>query len=217
VDKTERYHHGNVPEAIVKVALEQLEHREVGELSLRGLAREIGVSPTAVYRHFADKTELAAAIADRGFARLAERFEAACPIEDEPGSPEEARRRLADLGQAYLEFAVSTPELFRLMFGREAADYRRRRAMEPGRLAQDTRVHTFKYIEKTMAALAITGVVKEVSKNDVYHAWAVIHGYAHLLVGDEAVAAPAVVAEEAAARIIASAGLGIHSPAGPSP
>ena len=52
------YHHGNLRAELLDTAVEQL--REVGteELSLRALARAIGVSQTAPYRHFADKGEL---------------------------------------------------------------------------------------------------------------------------------------------------------------
>ena len=210
METKERYHHGNVPDAVVSVALEQLDHQEVSELSLRGLAREIGVSATAVYRHFADKTELVAAIADRGFARLAERFEAACPIGEDPASPAEAQARLIALGRAYLDFAVSAPELFRVMFGKEAAAYRRRRAAAPERTtprpppASEGRVYTFRYLEYVMAGLEQTGLVANVRPIDVNHAWAVIHGYAHLLVGQEDLGSPAQVSETAAGRIIAS-------------
>jgi AcrR family transcriptional regulator len=205
------YHHGNVPEAILGAALEKLEAHQFEALSLRGLAREIGVSPTAVYRHFADKTELIAAIADRGFARLAERFEDVCPFDRTPGSPDEARGELTALGLAYMQFALSAPELFRLMFGREAAAYRRRRT-EVTRSGMawhaGPRINTFRFLEKAMHGLADTGVADRVTPADIGYAWAVVHGYAQLLVGQIELGDPEGLAPDIAARIIASVGPG---------
>jgi AcrR family transcriptional regulator len=174
-----------VPEAIFRIAMEQLEHRDVGELSLRGLAREIGVSATAVYRHFADKTELVAAA--------------------------EVQARLTALGRAYLEFAVSAPELFRVMFGKEAAAYRRRRAAESAEAASkgfssfNTRVSTFRYLEKAMRDLGSTGVIIRADEGGVINTWALIHGYSHLLVGGD-IGTPQRIAEDVVARVIASRG-----------
>lgn len=105
------YHHGDLREELVTAALALM--REEGEdaASLRAVARRVGVSAMAPYRHFADKAALMEAVAERGFGLLAERLMAG----DAPGTtPEES---FAGQGAAYVAFAREQPQLFRLMFG----------------------------------------------------------------------------------------------------
>ncbi|MCB1845332.1 MAG: TetR/AcrR family transcriptional regulator [Halioglobus sp.] len=106
------YHHGNLRAELLDTAIEQL--REVGaeDLSLRALAREIGVSQTAPYRHFADKNDLLAAMATRGYRELlAALLRAGEASEDCP------RERLLAFAHAYIDYAAGNPQLFKLMFG----------------------------------------------------------------------------------------------------
>ena len=67
---TKSYHHGNLRAELLTTAIEQLRNTSVDELSLRALARSVGVSQTAPYRHFADKNELLAAMATNGYRDL---------------------------------------------------------------------------------------------------------------------------------------------------
>lgn len=82
----------------------------VGDLSLRALAREIGVSQTAPYRHFRDKNALLAALATEGFRRF---FDICKPSEAEP----RADKSLLLFGLAYVHFAKQHTAMFHLMFG----------------------------------------------------------------------------------------------------
>jgi AcrR family transcriptional regulator len=104
------YHHGDLPGACVRAAVELLEAGGSAELSLRAVARRAGVSPAAPYRHYADREALASAVAAVGYRELAARLAAAHPS---PSTPEE----LAEVAVAYVEFAIERPALFRLMFG----------------------------------------------------------------------------------------------------
>jgi len=106
------YHHGDLRNEILKRAEEHLQAGGVDALSLRAIAREIGVSQTAPYRHFPDKNGLLAAIATEGFREL------------EAGIRREYQRSGRDplvafreAGVFYIEFAMAHPETFRLMFG----------------------------------------------------------------------------------------------------
>ena len=67
------YHHGNLRAALLEPAERALRERGVGGLSLRELAREVGVSHAAPRRHFADKQALLDALAEDGFERLGAR------------------------------------------------------------------------------------------------------------------------------------------------
>jgi AcrR family transcriptional regulator len=60
------YHHGDFHRAILSTALKVLRETESTEFSLRELARRAGVSHNALYKHFAEKGELLAAISARG-------------------------------------------------------------------------------------------------------------------------------------------------------
>ena len=105
------YHHGDLPRAIVKAALEILRETQSLEFSLRELARRAGVSHNAPYKHFADKRELLAAVSAAGFEQLTDR------MAGEIGSLSNARKQLFALLRAYIDHGVENPALYRLMFG----------------------------------------------------------------------------------------------------
>ena len=104
------YHHGNLRQELLECAERHLIAGGIAKLSLRALAREIGVSQTAPYRHFEDKDALLAALATSGFHRLFDR------VSDQLAG-RTLRSALRDLGMAYLDFAIQHTEIFRLMFG----------------------------------------------------------------------------------------------------
>ncbi|MDQ3996358.1 MAG: TetR/AcrR family transcriptional regulator, partial [Gemmatimonadota bacterium] len=64
------YHHGDLRRALVDAAIPLLRDGGPEALTLRAVARAAGVSQTAPYRHFADRAELVAAVAESGFRRL---------------------------------------------------------------------------------------------------------------------------------------------------
>jgi AcrR family transcriptional regulator len=109
------YHHGTLRQALVAEAVHLLAEGNPAALSLRELARRLGVSPAAPYRHFADKDALLAAVAQEGFERLGAELAAAAGVH-----PQDALRQLADIGWAYVHFALRQPPYFQVMFGRAA-------------------------------------------------------------------------------------------------
>jgi AcrR family transcriptional regulator len=111
-DRARSYHHGNLKASLIEAGLAALAHTEADELSLRQLAKDVGVSANAAYRHFEDKDALLSAMATEGFRRftLAQRGAVA-------GLPD-AEERLKASGRAYVAFAQAHPALYRLMFQR---------------------------------------------------------------------------------------------------
>lgn len=105
------YHHGDLRRALVAAALTLLEEAGPEALSLRDVARRVGVSHNAPYRHFPTRQALLAAVAAEGFAALSTRL-AQLPAEPGPGAPP----GLAAGFRGYLGFAREQPGLFRLMF-----------------------------------------------------------------------------------------------------
>ncbi|MGW6426405.1 TetR/AcrR family transcriptional regulator [Nocardia sp. NPDC055053] len=96
-------------ERLIDTGVDLLERDGVGELGLRAIARAAGVSHGAPRRYFPTHAALLAAIAARGFTELIDRFAALGTIDD----PRERLRRMA-IG--YVDFAVTRPEMFTLMF-----------------------------------------------------------------------------------------------------
>ena len=109
---TERpYHHGNLRSALLAAAERTVRERGVQELSLRELAREVGVSHGAPRRHFPDRQALLDALAQSGFERLGAELRAAA---NRAGG--EFQPRLEATAAAYIRFATTDPALLDLMF-----------------------------------------------------------------------------------------------------
>lgn len=113
------YHHGDLRGALLSAALELLERDGPDALSLRKLARTVGVSPMAPYHHFADREALLAAVATAGFERLQERKVETGRAHSSP------REALAAGAASYVRFVLDNPNLYRLMRGPAFADRNR--------------------------------------------------------------------------------------------
>lgn len=155
------YHHGDLRTALVEAGLTALETTAIGDLSLRQLARDVGVSATAVYRHFPDKQALLGALAQAGLDQLGQTQQAAAAATS-------ADDMFAATGRAYVRWALDHPALFRLVFG------------------QCHRVGEAVFGENTAAHL-LRSQVASYSADDadtqrlMIQAWAVVHGLAMLM------------------------------------
>jgi AcrR family transcriptional regulator len=109
---TERpYHHGNLRTALLEQAERTVREGGVQELSLRELARDVGVSHAAPRRHFPDRQALLDALAEAGFARLGAELRSAMG-----GAGEDFEARLQATAAAYVRFATRDAALLELMF-----------------------------------------------------------------------------------------------------
>lgn len=111
-ERKDTYHHGNLRESLLTTALDFLETGDLEKLSLRALAKRVGVSPTAVYSHFTDKTELLIDVRTRGFRLLSEYLNQA--LAQAPEASGEQKVRI--LGVSYMTFALQKPHLFDALF-----------------------------------------------------------------------------------------------------
>lgn len=111
----QNYHHGDVPRALMDAALVRIKNDGVEKLSLRAIARDIGVSQSAPYRHFKDKTELLVKLACEGFEKLAD-------IDAIDISDDNVLNNLVTIGCCYIKFARENPETYKLMFGSKIED-----------------------------------------------------------------------------------------------
>ncbi|AFR49183.1 MULTISPECIES: TetR/AcrR family transcriptional regulator [unclassified Gordonia (in: high G+C Gram-positive bacteria)] len=164
------YHHGDLRAALLTTAMRMLERGE--SFSIRAVAREAGVSATAPYRHFPDRDALESALAAQGLRDLKTDLSR---DRDLPDTVEQ----LADLGAAYVEFALRRPALFRLMFGNEC-DHE-----------SDERVAAAAAVHELLAA-AITGVFPDSDPIDLaLGGWGLVHGMACLYL-DRKLASPSI-------------------------
>ena len=110
------YHHGNLEAALIAAATAMVRANGAEHLSLRAVATEVGVSPSAAYHYYPDKDSLISGVGKELFEKLADLQVAA--LSQFPGkSAKAARARFRALGRAYFDWASSEPNLFRLMFG----------------------------------------------------------------------------------------------------
>ena len=109
------YHHGNLRQALLDAAVDAIRESGPENLSLRAIARRVGVSQTAPYRHFADKNDLLAELARQGFDDIT-RF-----LTDQTESQATPAARLQQAATAYISYAIKNPEKYRLIFGNHVA------------------------------------------------------------------------------------------------
>src|SRR3954471_21613353 len=97
---TKPYHHGALEQALVDEAVRQVRERGTDQVSLRGIAQTIGVSPSAAYQHFPDKAALLHAVCMAGSDELGRRMEGAVAAVPDEGAPG-AIARFLGVGRAY--------------------------------------------------------------------------------------------------------------------
>lgn len=114
------YHHGDLSKKLLETALEIIAKHGLEKVSMRGLGQRIGVSRSALYRHFSDKSALLCAIAEQGYKQLTNIMKNANQqFSDDPLT------RLMNTGIGYVEFAVANPVHYRIMFGNEILENKR--------------------------------------------------------------------------------------------
>lgn len=106
--KRRRYHHGDLKNALIAAGLDILAKQGAGALSLRSVAKKVGVSHAAPYAHFADKQALIAAISTAGYERLYEALRVVAAQHEH-----DAARQLVEAAWVYVRFALDDPEHFK--------------------------------------------------------------------------------------------------------
>ena len=169
--RAHRYHHGDLSRALLKDALRTIEKDGVAALTLRAVGERLGVSRTALYRHFADKSALLAAVASEGFRTLRLRtYEA---WEAEGGG----RAGLEAMGGAYVQFAVAHPAHYRVMFGGHVGN-----ATADSDLAKEG-AGAFQVLVDALISLQGRGLVRRDHPLELaQYIWAVVHGIAMLAI-----------------------------------
>jgi AcrR family transcriptional regulator len=165
------YQHGNLKESLRLAAFSSIKKSNEVSFSLRELAKMVGVTPMAAYRHYSSKESILLAIAQEGFQKLSASFEES--LKNDPSN-------LEAIGVAYVLFAIENPVYFRVMFHPDLhGPNNQDKKIEPR--PEDQRAYQMllgcvalnqqngKFKNKDTEALAIT-------------AWSTVHGLASLMV-----------------------------------
>ncbi|HEX2849741.1 MAG TPA: TetR/AcrR family transcriptional regulator [Acidimicrobiales bacterium] len=175
------YHHGDLRRALLDEAVAVIAAEGPSVLSLRDLARRIGVSHAAPAHHFGDKRGLLGAVAAEGFDLLATALEAAY----------EHRGDFLEVGLAYVRFAVDHPAHFEVMFRRDLY------------AADDEEVQA---AERRAEAVLYGPIAALVPGADVVGvgvaAWSLVHGFATLWLSGNLPGLLGADADAAARRVV---------------
>lgn len=170
--KQSKYHHGDLRRMLIRTAEEIIAHQGLEAFTLRQLSKRIGVSHTAVYRHFKNKHELFCALSLEGFKEAERRLKR---LKAGPGrSPLEVIRAT---GQVYVEFALENPARYRVMFGHVLLNQER-----PPELRQAAR-QTFGNLLNAIEQGQEMGLVRAGDPLELTGVgWAMAHGICQLLI-----------------------------------
>ena len=154
------YHHGDLRDALVQAALQQVELCGPETISISALARKLGVSQPAPYRHFADREALVTAVTAEAFRQFS------ATLRESIEKPSK-RSKLSRLCQATLAFGLRRNGIYRLMFASRIM------ACAP----HDNELHdaareTFGLVLEALEAPAV-GLLRE---RHALQIWAALHG-----------------------------------------
>lgn len=167
------YHHGNLRQALVDEAVRIIRQGGVDALTLRDVGAALHVSRTALYRHFADKDALLAAVATQGFRA----FRVALSTSWEAGG--RGRAGFLAQGEAYLRFAIENPSHYRVMFG----GFVDKKAT--GTALADESEAAFRVLVDALVELQQNGLVRAGDPLDqALFVWSSVHGAAMLAISD---------------------------------
>lgn len=179
--RADRYHHGDLRRALLQAAVRTIRTHGVDGLTLRGVGSTLGVSRTALYRHFTDKAALLAAVAAEGFRML--RVELA-------RSWEEGGRALSGfeaMGRAYVRFAVAHPSHYRVMFGADVSSAENAELVAEGTGA-------FQVLVDALAELQGQDLARrDDTRQMALFVWAAVHGVAMLAIDGRLGQEPATI------------------------
>lgn len=164
------YHHGDLRRAMLAEATRVIQRHGIDALTLRGVGQRLGVSRTALYRHFASKSALLQAVAAEGFRTLQHELQAAWL------GGGQSREGFDAMGRAYVQFAERYPSHYRVMFGSVLRDTQAPPRSQPGGDGD-----AFGTLVRALVALQQAGLVRNDDPQQLaLYVWAVVHGVAML-------------------------------------
>ena len=156
------YHHGDLRMALIDAGLALTRTGGPEALTIREATRQVGVSPNAAYRHFADREALLGAVATEIQHRMATRMRGSSKAEE----------RLRAVGLGYIKFALDEPGWFAVaFFGAGLVELTGETASAPPYLA---------LIEALDAMVEAGALTPERRDGAEWPCWSAVHGFAEL-------------------------------------
>ena len=173
--KSKTYHHGNLKEVLISSSLKILSEKGMEGLSLRNVARKVGVSHTAPYNHFSNKQALLAAISTVGHEQLYQTL-----LDSFKKCQHSSSNIILEIAWSYLQFALDDPGKFKLMFSGALEEERDHPAyIEISR-------KNLSLFEEIIVYCQNKGQITEGKvMNIATRLWSVVHGFTHLVLEDQ--------------------------------
>jgi AcrR family transcriptional regulator len=103
------YHHGDLPRALLNAARAEVEKGGPNAVSLTALAKKLGVTQSAPYRHFVDRDAILSAVAVEGFREFIAILKASTSGDDQPS-------KVSRCARAYVTFGMERHGMYCLLF-----------------------------------------------------------------------------------------------------
>ncbi len=162
------YHHGDLREQLVALAVDRIGREGAEGFSLRAGCQALGVDPAAAYRHFENRLALIEAVADRAFDMMSATMRR--ELSRRRGAPPE--ELMIAVGLGYVTFALDHPQLFRVAFSTPR---------HPGQRPGVVRPTSHELLVQRLDALEAVKRLDPPGRERAAHlAWSAVHGYACL-------------------------------------
>ena len=164
---------GHARRAEILAAAERIfvEHGYEGA-TIRKIADEVGLSSTALYMHFSEKSEILHEICSGAFSSLLEANEA---VSSHPGGPEARLRRML---RAYMDFGFANPNAYRLAYMTRPIELREGAQSA----ARDLGHELFRSFEKAVEDVGTAGLLRGDVRTTAQALWAGVHGVVSLMI-----------------------------------
>jgi len=196
---TRSYHHGDLRVSLIREALDVARSSGPDAIGVRELARAVGVSPNAAYRHFAGRDEIIRAAANAAQGELARGIRASVArMPDDLSAPDASVQRLRLIGLGYIAFARAEPGWFTLAFTTVDDG-----ATERIVTLDDEVVEPFQVLLDALDAMVAVGVLSpERRAHAEWPCWASVHGFADIVARGPLREQPDAVVDALAAHVV---------------
>lgn len=198
------YHHGDLKGALVSAGLSLTRAQGPDALTVRAATRVAGVSPTASYRHFADRGALLSAVARAIHQRMATGMELRHATA--ASTPERAIAELHAVGMGYIRFAIKEPGWFTVAFFAGVRDF-----------PQLDQAPPYRALGAALDGLVTSGLISPDERVDAeWPCWSTVHGFAEMALRGPLNGLPETVVLRLADHAVDCIITGVLTPAGTS-